>query len=457
MIEIKLPPKPVYNTLYGIDEKYHNEVEYIKGLEMSPLFQDVQNLNKYNGLLNEYTRKNKRLGRLKRLRESCKEEITHWWHYGFYALCSLLAFMGTGPLFAFVLFVFSLFGVELNLPEHFAVYLFFFPAGCVIVYFIGIVIAWVYSQITIRFLDRKINDKELQNKVLGGDVVSKKVALEILRIREDERFAKEKERFDVEVEKMEQKYPGIKATEGSCSLYSRNVFKRESEGFVKALKDLIKRCNQLYTKQWWETMTPFDFENEVAKWFVQKGYNAITTQHSADGGVDIVLEKDGVKEYVQCKHYMNQTISVATVRELFGVMASDNIKSGYIVSLYGMTQGAAEFAYKNNIKSITLEQLSEKPDKIVYDDKVVYTGYHDTVLNQSCVGISVGDCFIYEDVFDDSRLAQESLKKRIVPKDRWLFVLSTNGRYYSNGYYAVVSCPILMKNDIQNTGKVLGI
>ena len=181
MINIDLPPIPVYDPLYGIDEKYRNEVEYIKGEEISPLSQGVQNCNnknkKYDSLLNEYTRKNKRLGRLKRLRESCKEEITHWWHYIFYALCSLLAFLGTWPL----LLLFSLFQDRLNLSEHFAEFFFFFPAGCVFVYFIGIVFAWVYSQITIWFLDRKISDKELHDKVLGKDVISKKVALEILQ------------------------------------------------------------------------------------------------------------------------------------------------------------------------------------------------------------------------------------------------------------------------------------
>lgn len=126
-----------------------------------------------------------------------------------------------------------------------------------------------------------------------------------------------------------------------------------------------------------------------------------------------------------------------------------------MVSLLGMTQGAFEFANKNNIKNITVYQLAENTKKTKYDDKVIRSGYRDIVLNRNGVGICVGDCFIYEDVFDDSRLAQESLKKRIVPKERRLFVLSTNGRYYSNGYYAVVSCPIHMKDDIQKTGKVL--
>lgn len=453
MINIDLLPIPVYDPLYGIDEKYRNEVEYIKREKISPLSQCVQNRNnknkKYDSLLNEYTRKNKRLGRLKRLRESCKEEITHWWHYIFYALCSLLAFLATWPL----LLLFSLFQDRLNLSEHFAEFFFFFPAGCVFVYFIGIVFAWVYSQITIWFLDRKISDKELHDKVIGQDIITKKVALEILRIREDERFAKEKEMYDAEIEKMEQKFPGIKAAEGNIALYSRDVFKRESENFIKELRGIIDKCNQLYTKRWWMAMTPYDFEQEVANWFRQKGYTANTTQYSGDGGVDIVLEKDGIREFVQCKHYLNQSIPIATIRELFGVMASENVKSGYMVSLLGMTQGAFEFANKNNIKNITVSQLSENAKKKKYDDRVIRSGYRDVVLNRNGIGICVGDCFIYEDVFNDLRLAKESLGKRSNIENRWEFVISSNGKYYSNSYYAIVSCPVSMKSDIQNVCK----
>ena len=202
-------------------------------------------------------------------------------------------------------------------------------------------------------------------------------------------------------------------------------------------------------------MTPYDFEQEVANWFRKKGYTANTTQYSGDGGVDIVLEKNGVREFVQCKHYLNQSIPIATVRELFGVMASENVKSGYMVSLLGMTQGAFEFANKNNIKNITVYQLAENTKKTKYDDKVIRSGYRDIELNRNGVGIYVGDCFIYEDVYDDLRRAKESLGKRSNTENRWKFVISSNGKHYSERYYAIVSCPISMKNDIQNVGKVI--
>lgn len=257
----------------------------------------------------------------------------------------------------------------------------------------------------------------------------------------------------LKLKKMEQKFPGIKAAEGNIALYSRDVFKRESENFIKELRGIIDKCNQLYTKRWWMAMTPYDFEQEVANWFRQKGYTANTTQYSGDGGVDIVLEKDGIREFVQCKHYLNQSIPIATIRELFGVMASENVKSGYMVSLLGMTQGAFEFANKNNIKNITVSQLSENAKKKKYDDRVIRSGYRDVVLNRNGIGICVGDCFIYEDVFNDLRLAKESLGKRSNIENRWEFVISSNGKYYSNSYYAIVSCPVSMKSDIQNVCK----
>lgn len=476
MIKIDLPPIPVYDPLYGIEEKYRKEVEHIKSIKIEPYklvipkdhievklnqqsipmlsSKSNEEYDRYNTVLRKYKRKENTLNWLKKCRDFCKKGLSEWHINLITAIFSpIILLYLIIPLFVIIPLILWLFGANMNLSDSFLIILFLFPAGCVVVYTIAIALFYTFSQITIYFLNRKLSDSVLKDKFLSGDVPNKKVALEILREREDERFAKASEVFDAEIEKKEKEFPGIKAVGGDVSLYSRDVFKRESESFIKELKDIVNKCNQLYTKRWWMAMTPYDFEQEVANWFRQKGYTANTTQYSGDGRVDIVLEKDGIREFVQCKHYLNQSIPIATVRELFGVMASENVKSGYMVSLHGMTQGAFEFANKNNIKNITVSQLSENAKKKKYDDKVIRSGYRDVVLNRNGIGICVGDCFIYEDVYNDLRLAKETLGKRSNIENRWEFVISSNGKYYSNGYYAIVSCPISMKSDIQNVCK----
>ena len=47
----------------------------------------------------------------------------------------------------------------------------------------------------------------------------------------------------------------------------------------------------------------------------------------------------------------------AVVRELYGVMQSDNINSGMVASLNGFTSGAIEFANEKNIMLISVEDI----------------------------------------------------------------------------------------------------
>lgn len=107
----------------------------------------------------------------------------------------------------------------------------------------------------------------------------------------------------------------------------------------------------------WKEMDWFEFEKSVAAWFSLQGYDTRLTKYGADGGVDIVLHKDGEESLVQCKHYKNR-IDVKIARELAGVMLISNVKKGFIVCLDGgATAEAKETMDKANIKLITLEEL----------------------------------------------------------------------------------------------------
>jgi restriction system protein len=92
-----------------------------------------------------------------------------------------------------------------------------------------------------------------------------------------------------------------------------------------------------------------DFEWLVSEAFRRQGYAAAATPAGADGGVDLVLRKDGEKFLVQCKHWRAFAVGVEVVRELYGVMAARGATGGFVVTSGKFTDPAREFADGRNI------------------------------------------------------------------------------------------------------------
>ena len=62
-----------------------------------------------------------------------------------------------------------------------------------------------------------------------------------------------------------------------------------------------------------------DFERLVGEAFRRRGYAVEETGlGGADGGIDLILRKDGRKELVQCKQWRQRQIKVNVVREMWG-------------------------------------------------------------------------------------------------------------------------------------------
>ena len=76
----------------------------------------------------------------------------------------------------------------------------------------------------------------------------------------------------------------------------------------------------------------------------------------ADGGVDLVLTRDGEKHLVQCKQWRAFKVGVDVVRELYGVMAAKGAAGGFVVTSGRFTDEAQDFARGRNV------QLVDGPD-----------------------------------------------------------------------------------------------
>lgn len=107
-------------------------------------------------------------------------------------------------------------------------------------------------------------------------------------------------------------------------------------------------------------MTWQQFELLVGEAFRSQGYCVAELGGSGpDGGVDLVLTKDGARYLVQCKQWRAFKVGVSVVREFFGVMAAQRAAGGYLVTSGRLTEEAKAFAAGKNITLIDGERLGK--------------------------------------------------------------------------------------------------
>jgi restriction system protein len=101
------------------------------------------------------------------------------------------------------------------------------------------------------------------------------------------------------------------------------------------------------------------FEALIGEAYRRQGYSVSRPSGSGpDGGVDLVLRKDGNTLLVQCKQWKSWKIGVKVVREMYGVM-TDKKAQGVIVVTSGMfTQEARTFAEGKPIDLVEGAQLA---------------------------------------------------------------------------------------------------
>lgn len=95
------------------------------------------------------------------------------------------------------------------------------------------------------------------------------------------------------------------------------------------------------------------FEDLLGQVFRRQGYQVEETLGGgADGGVDLVLRRNGEVTLVQCKRWKNRPVPVQTVRELFGVLHDRHADAAKLVATTRFTSEAADFAGSKPIELI---------------------------------------------------------------------------------------------------------
>lgn len=111
---------------------------------------------------------------------------------------------------------------------------------------------------------------------------------------------------------------------------------------------------QLRTIDW------FQFEKLVERIYIKLGY-AVTRRGGAnpDGGIDLIVEKDGERSAVQCKHWRTWNVGVKSVREFLGALTDAGIQKGIFITLAGYTGEAKQLAAKHGIEIVNEADLAQ--------------------------------------------------------------------------------------------------
>lgn len=101
------------------------------------------------------------------------------------------------------------------------------------------------------------------------------------------------------------------------------------------------------------------FEDLLGEAYRRRGYRVEETLGGgADGGVDLVLRKDGRITLVQCKRW-KQSVPVQTVRELYGVLIDGGAAEAKLVATTTFTREAIAFAAGKPIELVGSAALLE--------------------------------------------------------------------------------------------------
>jgi restriction system protein len=106
-----------------------------------------------------------------------------------------------------------------------------------------------------------------------------------------------------------------------------------------------------------------DFERLVGEYYHRSGYK-VTREggDGPDGGIDLVLRRDGETHLVQCKQWKAYKVGVQPVREFYGVMSSRGAAGGYFVTTGVYTDEALAFARGLNLDLVDGRKLREMID-----------------------------------------------------------------------------------------------
>lgn len=128
--------------------------------------------------------------------------------------------------------------------------------------------------------------------------------------------------------------------------------------YIKSRKKLsLKKAK---SKTYISQLSWRDFEKIIAMYYKKKGFKVTLEGGSGgDGGIDILLEKKGEKQIIQCKHWKKNSVGVSVIREMYGVMIAESVVKVIIITSGRFTKDAYIFALNKPIELIDGNKLNK--------------------------------------------------------------------------------------------------
>ena len=166
-------------------------------------------------------------------------------------------------------------------------------------------------------------------------------------------FNKEVEEFrQKEQQREEEKERLLKEKECLIKAFANNT--QEQQTILNSISNSLKtiRIPKPLSRDYWQSITWQKFEEEVMNLYTRLGYHARLTKKGSDGGIDIIISKQGIEEYIQCKHYKDtNNLGVKEVKEFYATCQSDE-KKGIMVCLSNLTNDAKHYYAKENVNEV---------------------------------------------------------------------------------------------------------
>lgn len=173
----------------------------------------------------------------------------------------------------------------------------------------------------------------------------------------------------------------------------------EGSAHKRKCSEMLRKTTPIYTEEYWWQLDGWQFEEEVAKVFKNKGYQTEVTKGSGDGGVDIILKKDGRTSIVQCKHHRHP-VPPEPIRALYGCKPDFKADEVILVASSGVTEGGLRFI--ENKPDFRLYELKDIIDMVknsdgfdLSDDKIdLATCTKEELLRLSCFDVVKAEKFL---------------------------------------------------------------
>lgn len=193
---------------------------------------------------------------------------------------------------------------------------------------------------------------------------NKKVIIEQEKITELKR-KDESERYGQEILKWPVwKREGYPSEEECLAQKEIELRKKENIYFLskayKQRKNITTFRQNLSTIDGLLKLSPVDFERWVkVNIFEKEGWTVAETKTTGDGGIDLVLTKNGEHSIAQCKRFRN-TVGEPLLRDFYGAMMSEGVSKGFFITTGLFSLSALKFSEQKPIVLIDRRILAQR-------------------------------------------------------------------------------------------------